>query len=295
MQRFLRSGLLRFVLTAALLPALSLVPVLARTALAQSGKRVLVYGVQAQGRLGDLVPQTSRAVTVATTRYAGVQVLGARNVQSLADLRRDPGLLNCANPECLRNIAVALGAEEFLVTTLVLGANGVVVSVDRIETKSGKSISREEDTWPGEPRFVGPLAGLLAVSHYEDPSALTPGTLELVPDVDATALVDGSSVGTASPTGLNVEVAPGRHEVSFEAEGYKSGTTEVVLMPGQQLRVDQTLIESGAAAAAWYESWWFVALVVAGVAAGATLPFVLGGDDPPPVTSGPLTVTVPGP
>ena len=294
MQRVLRSALLRFALTAALLPALALVPVLAGPAWAQGKKRVLAYGVQAQGRLGDLVPQTSRAVSVAASRYAGVEVLGARNVQTLADLRRDPSLLNCASADCLRNIAVALGAEEFLVTTLVLGANGVVVSVERMEAESGKSISREEDTWAGEPRFVGPLAGLLAVSHYNDPTSLTPGTLELVPDVEATALVDGSSVGTASPVGLSVEMEPGRHEVSFEAEGYKSGKTEIVLMPGQKLRVDQTLIESGAVATVWYKSWWFWALV-AGVAAGATLPFVLGGSDTPVATSGPLTVTVPGP
>lgn len=294
MKRIIRSAVLRLCLTAILLPALAFVPVLARPAMAQAGRRVLAYGVKAQGRLGDLVPQTARALSVAMTRYSGVRVLGTRNVQTLADLRRDRALLSCADAACLQEIASALGADEFLVTTLVVGADGVVVSVERHDTRTGKSLGSEAHTWSGEPRFVAPLAGLLAITHYTDPSELEAGRLQLVPDVAATALVDGSSVGEATPEGLVVEVEPGVHEVSFEAEGFKARGSEIVVMPSQDLRVTQTLIESGAVATVWYESWWFWALV-AGAAAGATVPFVVGGDDAPPTTSGPLSVTVPGP
>lgn len=279
-------------------------PTSEQVATTSAGPGVLVHGFSADEDMSALAVAATETTSFQLERWGGVSTYSSAEVSRLADERGYEDWNACAAPECLRDIALALGASEFVTASLHQSSGGLLgrapyltLSAERRDTRTGEIKARAKERWSGSAAGTAPALALVVLGLYTDVSKLPEGRVRIVGDGEQ-ILVAGAMSGTAGDQGLVLELPAGIHELAV-----KDQTTEklpVVVLPEEELSVP--LDERAPAVIAaddtpFYKTWWFWTLVAGGAAAGigGGIAAANSGSDSPPTGGQPVTFTVPAP
>lgn len=257
---------------------------------------------------GRVPPETVDAVRAAIVAQIE-PMAGGRAVRPLLAPELEAALAACADAPCVGQQIAGAGAIGAIVARLSRrAARGPIdLRVEMVDPVSGAArVEPIVYSLPPEADVAASLAPLieqLRPAMFSPPPP--PPTILVTVNVDgATVRIDDQSIGE-SPVAAQT-VAPGRHTIVVQRDGYMMFRRDVEADPGETERVDVTLqslqaagidprsIEGGGAAdrgPEWYEHWGFwtgvgAGVVVIGVVIGVSVAVASSDQGPPPDPQG---------
>lgn len=171
--------------------------------------------------------------------------LGARFVKGLGGDAEpaDAAVAPCSDEGCWQTRAGELGATHLVVATITVDDRDYAVQADLVEGKSGKVIATaarrcEICGYDEVAATVDDVAGLLRRKLGAASAALPVLAVKSTP-AGALVTLDGERVGT---TPLQIEVAPGAHDVRVSKPGFVAKLERVVMVEGVREDLEAKLV-----------------------------------------------------
>jgi hypothetical protein len=155
----------------------------------------------------------------------------------------DPGAARCNDAACWQTRAAELGATHLVVATITVDDRDYAVQADLVDGKSGKVIATaarrcEICGYDEVEETVDDVAGLLRRKLGAASAALPVLAVKSTPP-GALVTLDGERVGT---TPLQIDVAPGPHDVRISKPGHVAKLERVVMVEGVREDLDAQLV-----------------------------------------------------
>ncbi len=181
---------------------------------------------------GDYPPDLPKQIDAALVRsLAGVGFSGVSHDSVLAEIQGQPGLADCASPDCLQKLPALLGTNQFL--RLRVEASSAIYEFELLllvaEGEGGSIKERRTDTCPvcTSEEFIDRVAD--NVRTLMEPFRPVPVTLDSQPP-GARLTVDGLELGSAP---FSAMLAPGVHRVRAELAGHLDAEKVVEVAAGK--------------------------------------------------------------
>jgi hypothetical protein len=236
---------------------------------------------------GDHPPDLMEQLDVAMVRaLAAVGFAGLSHDSVQAKIRGNPGLADCASPECLRQLPALLGTNQFL--RLRVEASSAIYEFELLllvaDGEGGSIKDRRKDTCPvcTSEEFIDRVADNLR--GLMEPFQPVSVTLDSQPP-GARLTVDGRELGSAPFSGM---LAPGPHQVRAALAGHLDAEQVIEVAAGksdapQRFDVGLTAAPSGGGGGggggSTFGMWkWPTAVAAVGVVAAGGYWLSIEGD-----------------
>ena len=181
---------------------------------------------------GDHPPDLMKQIDAALVRaLSEVGFQGVSHDSAQAALRGEPGLADCASPDCLPRLPELLGTNQFL--RLRVEASSAIYEFELLllvaEGEGGSIKERRTDTCPvcTSEEFIDRVAD--NVRALMQPYQPVPVTLDSRPP-GARLIVDGRELGSAPFSGV---LAPGQHQVRAVLAGHLDAEQVIEVAAGK--------------------------------------------------------------
>ncbi len=238
------------------------------------GLKLAVMPLMGHGIEAGTGENLTQVVALELKNLAGISVISQDEIAAMLQLESTKVAVGCEDASCFAEIGGALGVDYLVIGSVGLLGDTYLVGLKLIETGEAKVANRVNEAFKGRASDLL-RAAKFAVYQLVGAEFDAPGKLavRVSPEEDFEIELDGEWVDDRVAL---TSLAPGRHNLRINAEGYYSEYLETYVEPGL---VNMVMLELSELPTPWYKRWWVWTIGLSVVAGGVTSAILLTGQD----------------